>query len=105
MDDTRGFQVLLVFIVDCLDASNRCSIYCDLLAASAWAFKLEEVEPLEKKRANKGWMKEWKTTWAPLFYVSNRPTHDMQLIKGYGLPELRKGHPENEDELEDVVES
>jgi hypothetical protein len=58
-------------LIDCLDTSIQCSIYCDLLAASAWAFKLEEVEPLEKKRANNGWMKEWKTIWAPLYsYVS-----------------------------------
>jgi hypothetical protein len=35
--------------------------YCDLEAASAWAFKFPETEPLVKKRANNGWMKEWKT--------------------------------------------
>lgn len=37
-----------------------------LLAASAWARRLEEVPLEEKKRPTTGWRKEWKTTWAPL---------------------------------------
>lgn len=45
--------------------------YCDLVAASAWAFKFDETEPPVKKRANNGWMKEWKTIWAPLKHVSS----------------------------------
>lgn len=41
-------------------------IYCDLVAASAWARRLAEVEPPLKYRPTRGWRRELKTTWAPL---------------------------------------
>lgn len=49
-------------------------LYCDLVAASAWARRLAEVEPPWKKRPKAGWTKELKTIWAPLLmFVRSLP--------------------------------
>jgi hypothetical protein len=62
---------------------------------------LEAVEPPPTKyRENTGWMKERKTTWAPL--------RDLLAITfilgGVFIPKLGKSEPESQDELEGVIE-
>lgn len=45
-------------------------------------------------------MKERKMIWAPLYVVSN----DTWVCGGGDLRSLGKGHPEDQDKLEGVVE-
>ena len=40
---------------------------CGFVAASTWARRLADVDPRVKKRARRGWRKEWKTILAPLW--------------------------------------
>lgn len=54
-----------------------------------------------KKRANSGCMKERKTTWAPLQRCQIRSLNALGRSNVLGLGE---SHPEDKDELEDVVE-
>lgn len=58
---------------------------------------------LEKKRPTRGWRKEWKIIWAPLFFVSTTWIGWQSLIYSHSLG-LGKSHPEDKDELENVVE-
>jgi hypothetical protein len=57
--------------------------------------------PCWKKRPKRGWRRELKTILAPLGSVS-------MSVKAYeewiSLPSLGEGHPQDEDELEGVVE-
>lgn len=54
-----------------------------------------------KKRPSTGWRKELKTIWAPL-------KRDQLLVLTWSwnsnIPGLGKGHPHDQNELEDVVE-
>jgi hypothetical protein len=55
-------------------SAEAVQVECGLLAAaSAWARRLAEVPLWLKKRPTTGWRKEWKTTWAPLGWVSHLP--------------------------------
>ena len=73
------------------------------MAASAWARRLAEVPELVKKRPTRGWRKEWKTIWAPLVIRSDVYI-SLNSSGAHDLLGLGEGHPQYEDELENVVE-
>ena len=51
-------------------------------------------------------MKELKTTWAPLWdcYMSEKLAQRRSGFEGGNIPGLGKSHPQDEYELEEVVE-
>jgi hypothetical protein len=57
--------------------------------------------PWAKKRPKRGWRRELKTILAPLDSVSMKA---QVWGNPNSLPSLGKGHPQDEDELEGVVE-
>ena len=62
-----------------------------------------DVVLFSKKRAKSGWRRERKMIWAPLVHaVSTRCCR--QVEDRSAIPSLGKCHPEDEHELEDVVE-
>ena len=66
---------------------------------------MPEVDPPSvKKREKTGWRKEWKMTWAPLEDEKSVKIRHVGWVYAALVPGLGKGHPEDEDELEDVVE-
>ena len=64
---------------------------------------MAEVPLWLKKRPTRGWRKEWKTTWAPLGWVSHLPKIRVVVVEVILLG-LGQRHPEDQNELEDVVE-
>ena len=59
--------------------------------------------PSRKKRPRRGSMRDRKMIWAPLSKVSRMV--DMCIRAVRSIPSRWKSHPEDEDELENVVES
>lgn len=82
------------------------SIYWVLpVAESAWLRSLLEVDDalFSKKRAKSGWRRERKMIWAPLNHVVS--TRCCKRVEDRSaIPSLGECHPEDEHELEDVVE-